>query len=148
MSKKELQAKPEPEAYAPPPLRPDLVHVEPFYYPIVEQHRFGSLDAMCRRMGWPRELVDSYVQRAQLECSETVVIDRLVLGEPDNKVCALLIMRPGGSVILCAALFGATSQDRDEVDAICKEFGESPEFAKKLVFIGEFRPNPMTGGVQ
>lgn len=130
------------------PVRPDLVGVQPQYYVVIEDRRFGSLAAMCQRMGWPRDMVDSYVQRAQLECSETVLIPELTRGEPGREMCALLILRPGGSVILCAALMDEASEDRDEVEAMAQAFKAERELAGRLVFVGSFRPNPHTEAMQ
>jgi hypothetical protein len=124
------------------PVRPDLADVAPIYYPIIEQHRFGSVAAMVRRMGWPAELVGEYMQRAQVERSGCVVIDRLILGDPEFKMCAVLVMQPGGAVVLCAGLIGAASEDQAAVRELAAEFAAAAGFAGKLIAVGEFRPNP------
>ena len=65
-----------------------------------------------------------------------------MLGDPALKVCALLALQPGGAVILCAALFGEVSEDRQYVENVLAEFEALPEFRGKLLAVGEFRPNP------
>lgn len=130
------------------PVRPDLVGVQPLYYVVIESRRFGSLEAMCRRMGLPRERVGSYVQRAQLERSEYVVIPELRMGEPGREICGLLILRPGGGVILCGALMDEASENLDEVQALAEAFKAEPKLAGRLVSVGSFRPNPKTEAMQ
>lgn len=129
------------------PLRADLANVQPIFYPIIEQRRFGSIKAMCTRMGWPLALVGEFVKRAQIERSGPVVVDRLVLGDPDKKMLAVLVLQPGGAVILCAGLFNETTEDHAEAKALLDDFAASPEFKGKFLAIGEFRPNPR-GGMQ
>ena len=124
------------------PARPDLVGVVPMYYPIVEHRRFGSVKAMCKRMGFPSNVIADYVQRALVERSDYLVVDCLTLGDPEHKLCAVLVMQPGGAVILCAGLFGAATEDKKQAHALAAEFSESTEFAGKLVAVGEFRANP------
>lgn len=123
------------------PVRADLADVTPLYYPIVEHKRFGSIKAMCMRMGWAMDLVRGYVDRALVERSEFVVIDRLVLGDPKLKVCAILVMQAGGAVILCAGLFAEASEDAEAVRALADQFAASPEFSGKFIGVGEFRGN-------
>ena len=123
------------------PIRADLANVAPMFYPIVEHKRFGSLKAMCTRMGWPLEKIGQFVRLEQINRSDYVVIDSLMLGDPGKKMCAVLMMQPGDAVILCCGLFAEASEDLAEVEALTKEFAEHAEFRGKLVAIGEFRPN-------
>lgn len=122
------------------PIRPDLTDVQPSYYVIVESAKFGSLKAMCRRHGWPLDDVQAYVARARIERSDYVVIDRLVMGE--GEICAAVVFRPGGAVMLCCALVGDLTEDRDEALARASEFAELPDFKGKFIAVGEFRGNP------
>ena len=123
------------------PVRADLAATQPMYYPIVEQARYGSIKAMCNRHGWPLELVAQYVQRAALELSSIVVIDKLVLDPPELKMAAVLVMNPGGSVVLCCGLFDEMSEDRAHVASVLEAFNADPAFKGRLLAVGEFRPN-------
>jgi hypothetical protein len=122
-------------------VRADLAATQPMYYPIVEQARYGGIKAMCNRHGWPLEQVAQFVQRAALEMSSVVVIDRLVMGPPELKMAAVLVMNPGGSVVLCCGLFDQVSEDRVHVESVLEAFNADPDFKGKLLAIGEFRPN-------
>lgn len=129
------------ETFSPSPVRPDLAEVEPLYYPIVERRRFASIKAMCRSVGLPIDVAMEYVRRAMVECSDFVVMDDLVMGNPDDKVCAVVMMRPGG-VVLCCGLFAEATPNREQVESLVREFATAPEFKGKLCGVGEFRPNP------
>ena len=129
------------ETFFTSPLRPDLAGVAPLYYPIVEHKRFASIKALCKRLNLPIEDAMEYVRRAMVECSDFVVMDRLVLGNPDDKVCAVVIVRPGG-VVLCCGLFAEATPDRRQVESLAADFAAAPEFKGKFIGIGEFRPNP------
>lgn len=131
------------------PVRADLVAVAPMYYPIVVQQRFGSVEAMCRRRGLPRDLVDQAVAAATVEGSVShgqavglVVVEDLALGDPEDNIRAVFLMHPGGSVDLCAGLFSETSEDYAEVLARLDELAADPEFKGCLMAVGEFRSNP------
>lgn len=123
-------------------VRPDLASVKPMYYPVVEQRRFGSVAAMCKRMGFSVELVNHHVERARLECSALVVIDQLTLGPPEDRMAAVLVMQAGGGVVLCAGLFGELEEEPGPAEALLKEFAAKPDFKDKLLAIGEYRANP------
>lgn len=124
------------------PVRADLAAVQPLYYPIVEQSKFGSIKAMCTRLGLPEDEVQGCVARAMLEQSDMVVCDRLVLGNPEAKTCAVLVLNPGGSVMLCAGLFAELTPDAAAAKALAEEFAAHPDFKGRFVAVGEFRPNP------
>ncbi len=124
------------------PVRPDLAAVQPSYYPFIEHGKFGSLTAMCKRYGWPVAELQHYVDRATLNRSDLVVCEGLALGDPADKVRAVLLLKPGGAVVLCAGLFAEASEDRAEVEAFINELAAHPEMRGRLVGLGEFRANP------
>jgi hypothetical protein len=140
------------------PVRVDLAAVRPLYYPIVEHSRFGSIKAMCRRFGLAEAEVQGYVDRARLEQFDIVVLDRLVLrkaesvdcavpvnvalvGEANPVTCAVLVLKPGGAVMLCAGLFAELTQDEADAQALAAAFAEHPDFKGRFIAVGEFRPN-------
>jgi hypothetical protein len=127
------------------PVRADLVGVQPMYYPIVERGRFSSIKAMCNRHGWPLEEVNQYVMRACLERSAMVVMDRMFLGDPEEKMVAVLLLQTNGAVVLCCGLFNEVSQEKERVQKILQQFEADRAFKGKLLGIGEFRPNPARG---
>ena len=122
-------------------VRPDLASVKPMYYPVVEQRRFGSVAAMCKRMGFSAELVNQHVQRAVLERSAMVVVDQLSLGDPSDRMLMVLVMQAGGGVVLCAGLFNELNEEPAPVEALLREFAADPDFKGKLLAIGECRSN-------
>lgn len=124
------------------PIRPDLVAVAPLYYPLVEHKRFGSIRALCVSLKVPESDMDSYVEAAAINRSDLVVCDRLVLGDPEHKACAVLQLQPGGAVALHVGMFGEASTDRAEVEAFIAELAKDPEFKGRRMAIGEFRPTP------
>ena len=124
------------------PVRADLATVAPTYYPIAEQRRFGSIKAMCTRMRWPIAVVREYCVSAQIQRSGCVVIDELVLGEPEAQMRAVLVMQPGGAVILCVGMFAASSSDLASVQAVLADIAALPESKGLLLAVGEFRRNP------
>ncbi len=128
--------------HSPAPVRADLVNVTPVYYAIVESRKFGSVKAMCKQMSWRQDVVQPYCDNAALNCSDVVVIDCLRLGDPATNSCAVLCMKLGGAVVLCAGMFGEASDDRAVVARLAAEFAASQAFSGKFIGIGEFRPNP------
>jgi hypothetical protein len=123
------------------PVRSDLAAVQPLYYPFFEHSKFGSIEAMCRRHGWPKAEQQQYVDLASLNQSDLVVCDKIVLGDPEDKVCAVLVLKPGGALVLCMGLFAEASEDRAAVEAFASELASDPDLRGRLVAIGEFRPN-------
>ena len=124
------------------PIRPDLAAVQPFYYPLVEHAKFGSVRAMCKRLKVSEAEIQRFVDLAAINQSDMVVCDQLVLGDPEHKCCAVLLLQPGGAVTLCVGMFGDASQDRAQVEAFVAELMAHPEFKGRHVAIGEFRPTP------
>lgn len=129
----------------PRPVRPDLAAVQPMYYPLIEQSRFGSVAAMCERHGWPLDVVQSHCEAARINRSDLAVLEHVALGDPDDGMRAVLVLQSDGAVILCAGLLGQMTADRDEANAIALQFGALPEFQGRLVAVGEFRPSPKGG---
>lgn len=109
------------------------------YYVVIENRRFGSVEAMCRFLKVRPADVAPYFDNARFHGSEMVVIDSLSLGEPDRQIRAVVIQQPGGAVILCGGLFGDMHEDRAAADAMAEEFLEHPDYADRFVCIGEFR---------
>ncbi len=122
-------------------LRPDLATVQPLYYVAVEQDRFLNVAALCRRLRVPWADIKKAVDLAHINCSTHVVLDRLVLGQPEDKRCAVLFLEPGGAVLLCTGVFGHMTSDEAEIRAAAALLSKHPEYRAKAVFVFEFRPN-------
>ncbi|MFM2120812.1 MAG: hypothetical protein RL722_2280 [Pseudomonadota bacterium] len=124
------------------PIRVDLASVTPMYYPIVEQARFGSVKAMCRALRIDSVDVQTYIDIARVNCSDVVPIPTLFLGNPDDKRCAVLVLRSNGSLVLFVGLFAEASESLAEVDGLCREMAAEPLFCGREIRVAEFRGNP------
>lgn len=130
------------------PVRADLSAVPRMYYPVVEQRRFGSVAAMCKHYGWPRDLVDQAVEIATVEGSVAngqgfvlVGVDALAFGDPEDNIRAALWMQPGGAVVLCAGMFCLISEDRAAVCAMVEKFAADPALKGRFMSVVEFPAN-------
>lgn len=112
----------------------------PIYYFAMEQARFGSLRAACTRFQWPMVEVQHALDNAKFHRSAMAVMAQCRLGDPENKICAGLVLHPGGAVSVMACFFGEASEDRKEVEEFAKVMMAVPDLKARPAFIGEFIP--------
>ena len=107
------------------------------FYPMVEQGVFLSLDAMCEELQIPRATIDEYVTNAAIERSSLVVCDRLVLGDPAKKMCAVFLLNNAGAVTLWCALVGKASRRKSDV---LQFIALMQPKSKRPILVGTFVP--------
>ncbi|MBX3633940.1 MAG: hypothetical protein KF683_00850 [Rubrivivax sp.] len=113
------------------------------YYLAVEFKTYASLKAMIRHIGTEGETEEWYqpfIEQARFHDSDIVIVDQKTLGDPEHKVCMGLKFEPGGSVRVFACYFGESSEDKGEVVEFAKQLAAEPEFAKRRMYMGTFRP--------
>lgn len=102
---------------------------------------------LCEELGVDETYVRGEIAFAQLQGLDVVVCEQIAFGKPEDKVCAVLLLRPGGAVMFCCGILGHASPYRDFVDTVNESISRDPEFKGGLITIGEFRPN-RKGGTQ
>lgn len=111
-----------------------------FFYVMVESKSFGSLAAMFTFLKVPISDLQLYLDNARFHDSNIVVIDKLVLGKPEDKICAVVVSKPGGAVMLCFGLFGDLYETQDEAQAAAQQLAEDSDFKGRFIGVASFRP--------
>jgi hypothetical protein len=106
------------------------------FYPLVLQGQFESLHDLCAKLRINESQIEAYISNARIEASQLVVCDRVVLGDPARKVCAVLELRDAGAT-LWAGLFAEASEERDEIENFIR--ATQSVFSVPMA-VGEFQP--------